>query len=387
MAESSGILRIGINALYLIPGGVGGTEIYLRHLLRGFSELERGHEYFVYINRETDADLIPPGSGFRCVPVPVSARVRPARILYEQTLLPRLLRRDKIDVLLNPGYTGPISFAKKSVTVFHDMQHKRHPEFFRWFDLPFWNLLLKAGTRSRSLIAVSAATAADLERYYPGSGRKTVVVRHGVDPEFFHIGEQRRLVTPEPFVLTVSTLHPHKNIARLLEAFCEFRRGAPEFRLVIAGMEGFAAEALKERRRELGLEDSVTFTGWIERDALYGLFRQACAYIAPSEFEGFGMPLTEALATGLPTACSSIPPFLEIAADAATLFSPHSTTEMAGAMKRITADAAFISQSKVNGPARARLFDWRSTARLTLEAIEGVERHAQGDKTEAVSSS
>jgi glycosyltransferase involved in cell wall biosynthesis len=304
----------------------------------------------------------------------VSARVRPARILYEQALLPRLLRRDKIDVLLNPGYTGPITFAKKSVTVFHDTQHKRHPEFFRWFDLPFWNLLLKAATRSRSLIAVSAATAADLERYYPGSGRKTVVVQHGVDPEFFRIGEQRQLLTPDPFVLTVSTLHPHKNIARLLEAFREFRRDAPEFRLVVAGMEGFVAQALKNLRRDLGLDDSVTFTGWIEREALYRLFRQASAYIAPSEFEGFGMPVTEALAAGLPTACSSIPPFLEIAGDAATLFSPDSTAEMARAMKRITSDAAFISQSKIEGPVRARLFDWRSTARLTLEAIEGVAR-------------
>ncbi len=374
MADHSGALRIGINALYLIPGGVGGTEIYLRHLLRGFSELRRGHEYFVYINRETEADLIPPGSAFHCIHAPVSARVRPARILYEQVLLPRLLRRDRIDVLLNPGYTGPVSFAKKSVTVFHDMQHKQHPEFFRWFDLPFWNLLLKGGTRSRSLIAVSAATAADLERYYPGSGRKTVVVQHGVDPEFFRIAGQRQSLTPEPFLLTVSTLHPHKNIARLLEAFREFRRDAPEFRLVVAGMEGFAAQALKDRRRDLGLEDSVTFTGWIERCALYDLFRRASAYIAPSEFEGFGMPVSEALAAGLPTACSSIPPFLEIAGDAATLFSPDSTAQMAAAMKRITSDAAFVAKSKVEGPARARLFDWSSTARLTLDAIEAVAR-------------
>jgi glycosyltransferase involved in cell wall biosynthesis len=376
LADNSGTLRIGINALYLIPGGVGGTEIYLRHLLRGFSELESGHEYFVYTNRETATDLIPPDPRFRCVPVPVNARVRPARILYEQALLPRLLRRDKIDVLLNPGYTGPVSFAKRSVTVFHDTQHKRHPEFFRWFDLPFWNLLLKAATRSQTLIAVSAATAADLEQYYPGSGRKTVVIQHGVDPQFFRIGEQRQLLTPEPFVLTVSTLHPHKNIPRLLEAFREFRRDAPQFRLVVAGMEGFATQALKDRRGELGLDNHVTFTGWIERDALYGLFRQASAYIAPSEFEGFGMPVSEALAAGLPTACSSIPPFLEIAGNAAALFSPDSTAQMAEAMKRITSDPAFISKSKVEGPARARLFDWRSTARLTLEAIEAVARRA-----------
>ncbi len=364
--------RIGINALYLIPGGVGGTEIYLRSLLAALAELDDRHEYFVYANAGTGADLVPSSPRFHLVPTGVNARFRPGRLCYEQIVLPRLLRRDAIDVLLNPGFTGPVSFADRSGTVFHDLQHKRHPEFFRWFDRPFWNLMLGASAaRSRVLIAVSHATAADLIRYYPASKDKIAIVAHGVDEEFFRIAQlaQRRAPTQEPYLLTVSTLHPHKNIDRLIEAFGEFRQSHPEFRLVIAGLEGFAARALAARRRELGLEDSVRFTGWIPRAELYGLFEHASAFIAPSRFEGFGLPLVEALAAGLPTACSAIEPFDEIAGDVAVRFAPDSVAQITDAMRKITSDTAFRAGARIAGPARARMFDWRRTARLTLDAI------------------
>ncbi len=372
---SAAPFRIGVNALYLIPGGVGGTEIYLRNLLSALADLDDPHEYFIYANAETGADLVPQSKRFHLVATGVKARFRPARLLFEQILLPRLLRRDRIGVVLNPGFTGPVSFADRSVTVFHDLQHKRHPEFFRWFDRPFWNLLLAvSAARSRALIAVSHATAADLIRYYPAAKDKIAVVPHGVEPEFFRIGERRAMrcgvETGDPFLLTVSTLHPHKNLERLLEAFAELRKSRPKLRFVIAGFEGFAARRLAAQRRNLGLEESVRFTGWIPRAELYRLFEQADAFIAPSRFEGFGLPLVEALASGLPTACSAIDPFAEIAGDAALRFAPDSVVEMAAAMRTVLSDAAFRACAAVAGPARARLFDWSRTARLTLDAIE-----------------
>src|ERR1700704_1069979 len=135
-------MRIGVNALYLIPGAVGGTEIYLRNLLRALAEIDSANEYFIFSNRETDEDLAPHQANFQFVQQPVRATIRPARILWEQTLLPLGVAARQVDVLLNPGFTAPIVCGCPQVTVFHDMQHKRHPEHFRWFDLPFWNFLL-----------------------------------------------------------------------------------------------------------------------------------------------------------------------------------------------------------------------------------------------------
>src|SRR5579862_7977524 len=100
--------RIGVNALYLIPGGVGGTEIYLRNLLRALAAVDARNEYVVFTNRETGSDLIPPQPNFTHAPQPIRASSRPARILWEQLALPWSVRRYRIDVLFNPGFTAPV---------------------------------------------------------------------------------------------------------------------------------------------------------------------------------------------------------------------------------------------------------------------------------------
>src|SRR5436305_449482 len=112
-------MRIGVNALYLIPGGVGGTETYLRALLAALAAIDCDNEYFVFTNRETGADLVPQQPNFTLVPQAVRATSRPARLLWEQTMLPRAVRRLRIDVLFNPGFTTPIVCSAPQVTVFH----------------------------------------------------------------------------------------------------------------------------------------------------------------------------------------------------------------------------------------------------------------------------
>ncbi len=186
--------RIGINALYLIPGGVGGTEIYLRRLLIALAAIDRENEYFVYTNRETDASLVPRQANFHWKPQAVRARFRPARITWEQTVLAFDAFRDRVDVLFNPGFTAPILAPCPLVTVFHDLQHYRHPEYFRWFDLPFWKLLLSASARrSRRVITVSEATRADVTSVYHLAQGPISVVHHGVDEEFDSRRQRRRL--------------------------------------------------------------------------------------------------------------------------------------------------------------------------------------------------
>src|ERR1700680_2556447 len=171
------IKRIGVNALYLIPGAVGGTEIYLRELLAALGRIDNANEYFIFTNLEPDADLVPRQPNFQWKPQALRARSRPVRILWEQTVLPLEASRYKIDVLFNPGFTAPVLCSCPCVTVFHDLQHKRHPEHFRWFDLPFWRLLLWASAhRSRRLIAVSEATRVDLLHFYRLKADRIVVI-------------------------------------------------------------------------------------------------------------------------------------------------------------------------------------------------------------------
>ncbi len=347
------MLRIGVNALYLIPGGVGGTEIYLRNLLAALAEIDRENQYVVFTNRETGRDLVPDQPNFLCAPQPVRAAIRPARILWEQTGLPLAVRKARLDVLFNPGFTCPVLCSCPNVTVFHDLQHKRHPGYFRWFDLPFWRLLLWASARvSRGLVSVSAATRDDLRHFY---GVESVVIHHGIEKEFFEIGRKRQ---PADFLLCVSTLHPHKNLERLIRAHTD---DLPQ--LVITGLRGFAAQRL-----EKSAGPRVRFTGWIPREQLYELFRTARGFIYPSTFEGFGMPVLEAMAAGVPVACSNIPPLREIAEGSAVFFDPLDEDEMRQAMLQL------LEPSKLTASAQARAseFTWEKTAHATLNYLQHV---------------
>ena len=360
-------LRIGINALYLIPGRVGGTEIYLRSLLAALAEIDPLHQYFVFTNRETGPDLTPQAANFRQVPQAVRAIRRPARLLWEQIVLPLQAARLKLDVLFNPGFTAPLLCACPQVTVFHDLQHKRHPEYFRWFDLPFWRFLLYWSAQvSRVVVADSPATANDLQHFYrlPESKIRTVLL--GVGTEFFELAKRRR---PERFLLAVSTLHPHKNLDGLLRAFAVFRQKHPDFRLVVCGMPGFFAGPLADLRQELNLGDAVEIPGWIPRDALFDLYARAWAFVYPTLFEGFGLPVLEALAAGVPSACSAIEPVAGIASDAAVLFNPHNVEAIAEALERVADDTELRARLERAGPRRAAGFSWTATARATREAL------------------
>jgi len=355
--------RIGINALYLIPGGVGGTEIYLRRLLAALASIDHSNEYLVFTNLETDADLVPSSPNFHWIRQAMHARFRPGRILWEQTVLPVAAARYKLDVLFNPGFTAPVLAPCACVTVFHDLQHKRHPEHFRWFDLPFWKLLLWASAhRARQLIAVSEATRDDLVSVYRIPPERISVVHHGVEPDFFTLDRTRT----EPFVLCVSTLHPHKNLDRLIRTYARSKR---DCRLTIVGMRGFFAQAIEALIAELGVKDSVQLTGWIPRDELLQLYASAHAFVYPSTFEGFGMPVLEAMAAGIPVACSDIPPLREVAGDAALYFDHLDEDAIAIALDRVVTDAPLRAQLAQAGPERAHQFSWERAARETLDAL------------------
>jgi glycosyltransferase involved in cell wall biosynthesis len=346
------MIRIGVNALYLLPGAVGGTEIYLRNLLGALADIDSENQYVVFTNRETGAELVPARPNFTHAPQPVRATFRPARILWEQFVLPFAAHKHRLNVLFNPGFTAPLLCGCPMVTVFHDLQHKRHPEYFRWFDLPFWDFFVWASARrSRGAIAVSQATADDLQRYY---GRSAQVIHHGVEREFLEIALRRH---PKNYLLCVSTTHPHKNLERLLRVHAQMKN-APK--LILTGVRGFAAQEIESLAGA-----SVQIAGWVPRSDLYGLYRAALGFIYPSTFEGFGMPVLEAMAAGVPVACSDIPPLREIARSTVHFFDPAIDREIRDAL-------LLLASGKISTEAaqrRAAQFTWEKTARATLDYL------------------
>ena len=348
------MMRIGVNALYLIPGGVGGTEIYLRNLLRALAEIDAVNQYVVFTNRETGADLVPDRPNFvhapQAVERPISAGAHSCGSSW--FCRSRFANIGWI-VLFNPGFTAPLLCGCPMVTVFHDLQHKRHPEYFRWFDLPFWNFFLWASARrSRGVIAVSQATRDDLQRYY-GTRCPSDPSRRGA-----RVLRDRADIANRKIICCAS---PPRIRTRTWSGCCACMRqtkNAPQ--LIVTGVRGFAAQEIE------GLAaSSVEFTGWIPREQLYELYRGALGFIYPSTFEGFGMPVLEAMAAGVPVACSDIPPLREIARSTVHFFDPASDREIRDALlllgvRKISTDAA---------QHRAAQFTWEKTARATLDYL------------------
>ena len=371
--------RIGVNALYLIPGGVGGTEIYLRNLLRAMAEIDSRNQYFVFVNRETDNDLCPVSPNFSLVRSAVPGWIRPARLLWEQTVLPMQTARFRLDVLLSPGFSSPLVCRGRKVTVIHDLQHKRQRQNFGFFERQAWNAMVWSSVRfSHALIAVSQTSRQDVIDVYKTHPARIHVVHHGVERLFFRIAEAaapdesllRQAGVPQcRYLLAVSTIHPHKNWLRMLDAYAMLVKEGRDEHLVVAGLAGKASRDVSSRLKDPLLASRVHLLGWQPRNVLVALFQSAEALVFPSTFEGFGMPVLEAFAAGLPVACSDIPPLEEVAGDAALRFDPHSPAEMADTIRRVLDDAELRAALVARGKIRAARATWHSAAERTLGVL------------------
>jgi glycosyltransferase involved in cell wall biosynthesis len=375
MARSSPI-RIGINLLFLIPGKVGGMEIYALNMLDALAMVDSTNEYYIFRNEETSPAVVPRQGNFIDCPLPVRATSKPVRIIYEQTAFLKHLARSRIDVLLNMSYTAPLLCGVPMMTIIYDLQYKAHPENYPPLDLLFWRLILPAvARRSKRIVAISRAAREQFDRYYPWCASKIDVIPHGIEDRFSEIAERRDGGhSGDPYILAVSTLGPHKNYEGLLRAYERYHRKHPDVRLIIVGIKGSNTEAIVSLRDELGLGGAVTFTGWIPRERLYELYQRASAFVYASKFEGLGIPVLEALAAGVPTACSAIPSLLEVAAGCARFFDPDDVDDIEAALIDVTTDENLRLQLVEDGRARSRSFAWEGGATLIRQALEGAAR-------------
>ena len=378
-------LRIGVNALYLIPGGVGGTEIYLRNLLGALAEIDRRNEYFVYLNREADVDLCPRQANFAPVDTGVKASFRPGRLIWEQLRLPSYTRTDKLDVLFSPGFTAPLTGSGRRVTVIHDLQHKRQPQNFGRFELLAWEWCVAQSVKTASMIiTVSESSKRDIIEFYGAPPQDVRVVSHGVERDFFGLKKNEsygpELLTeaglPDcPYLLAVSTVHPHKNWERLIAAYQAVAREEANLQLVITGLPGKSWDDVKKSIAGKGLGARVHLLGWQPRKTLIGLFKYAEALVFPSTFEGFGMPVLEALAAGVPVACSEIVPLRELADGCASFFDPYSSDDIAAAIRGLRQDEFQRMKFVTAGLERSKNSTWQRAAQQTLAIfLEAAQR-------------
>jgi glycosyltransferase involved in cell wall biosynthesis len=370
-------IHVGLNLIFLVPGETGGMEVYARELIPALiSAAPPGMRFTAFVNREAAAVDGPWGSLLPAVTVPVHARNRVQWVLGEQALLPTIEASAGVHVMHSLASTAPIWGCSRRVTTVHDLIYARFPEAHAGLrDKAMRVLVPAAARRSARLIADSQSTAADIVELLGLPAERIDVVplglgtvRHAApSPEEelrarFELGERAVL-------LSLSAKRPHKNLLALIAALA---RMAPEERPVLI-LPGYATphEAeLRARAQELGLDGDVRFPGWISAEDIEGLWAIAVAFVYPSLYEGFGLPVLEAMARGVPVACSNASSLPEVAGDAALLFDPRDEAAIARAIGRLLDDSELAGDLRDRGLRRARDFSWARTAALTLESYK-----------------
>jgi glycosyltransferase involved in cell wall biosynthesis len=370
-------MHVGLNLVYLVPGETGGMEVYARELVPELVAAAPQARFTAFVNREAAAaGGAPWGELIPAVIVPIRAGNRVEWVRGEQQLLPGLAARAGVDLLHSLASTAPGWGRFRRVVTIHDLIYRLQPQAHRAMrGLGMRVLVPMAARRSHRIIVDAQSTRTDLHRLLGVSPAKVDVVPLGVgmrrraeplpEPEL-----RARLATgARPIALSVSAKLRHKNLLRLIGALALIPAARRPL-LVLPGYPTPHEDELRRRAAELGLADDVRFRGWIDPSELEGLYAAAACFVFPSLHEGFGLPVLEAMARGVPVACSERGALAEVAGDAALRFDPESEPAIAAAVERLVFDVSEAERLRAAGRKRAAQFTWAATADGTLGSYE-----------------
>ncbi len=273
----------------------------------------------------------------------------------------------------------PLRSVRTVLTV-HDLIYRLFPQHHKRLNYWYLNLAMPLYVhRADHIITVSEATKRDLMRLYGTPEHKITVVYEAAAPCFAppppaRIAEtRRRYGLPDRYLLTVGTIEPRKNLARLVEALAALRRDDPALRLVVVGARGWLTGSFERAIEQFGQQEAVICLGYVPDDDLPALYAGATVSVLASLYEGFGLPVLEAMACGAPVACSATSSVGEVAGQAALTFDPEDGEAIVATLRRLLADADLREVLRQRGLARAAEFSWQRAARETWEVYERMQ--------------
>ena len=379
-------MRIGIDIRNIGKQRTGDEAVFF-NLVKNLAKIDDRNEYFLFtdiLDENVLAEIsqkfeISGNPNFKIIPLK-----SPNKFCWNLRTLPNYLKKNPVDVY-HTQYITPFFVSKniKIITHVHDVSFLAYPEFIKKSDLFFLKLLIpKSLKRADKVIAVSEFTKKEIIKYYGIDSEKIEVVYNAASEEFLqsdYSGEElfairRKYNLPEKYILYIGTMQPRKNIPMLIGAFAEIKKSIPEIRLVLAGninAHNFDGRIEKEIKR-LNLSNEVIFPGFVEEKDKSALFQLAEVFVFPSLYEGFGIPILEAMSMKLPVLSSNIPVHIEIAEEASLYFDPLRLDDFSEKLYNSLTDQNLREKSIYLGYQRAMLFSWEKSAEKVLNIYKSI---------------
>lgn len=359
-------MRVAIDA-HAIGQHLTGNEVYIRNLLRNLAGLDTTAELIAYLSVPSEEAGLPASLQTRSI-----ARNPFVRLGWQMTSRLRASRPDVVHV----QYTAPLLCPVPVVVSIHDVSFLDHPEFFsRMRALQLRQTVKRTVRRAAKILTPSEFSRREIERHYPEARGRTEVAYNAVSDAFRAVNPEHarqrirsRFQISAPFLLNVGDLQPRKNQLGLIRAFEALLREHPKLphQLVLVGQNKWAAPAVKRAAAASPAASRIHFTGYVSDADLRDFYNACEAFLFPSFYEGFGIPILEAMACGCAVACSKTSAMPEVADGASIFFDPLSTAEMTRAMRDLVCDKDLRTRLARRGPPRAAQFSWRRTAEKTL---------------------
>ena len=357
-----------------------GFGRYAQELIGALLAVDQNNQYVAFYNQPAEAQVDPPLDRIPHLTTNLSAKPwRMSALVAHVARIPQERLFPDVDIFHATDNVLPRFLRVRSVFALQDLTFRLYPDTHkplnRWYLAMMMPRFLEAAD---AVVAISECTKKDAVRLYGLDEARIRVIHAGVNPRFRTSLPEATTPTLQKyrlsggFILFVGTIEPRKNLTSLLEAYRALKNEGIGRKLVIAGRKGWSYQGFFRRLRELGLEGDVILPGFVPDEELPALYGAADLFVYPSLYEGFGLPLLEAMACGVPVIASNSSSLPEVAGEAALLVDPISVQALVGAMRRVLDDRGLREEMRERGLQRARRFTWEEAARRTVEVYEEV---------------
>jgi len=380
-----GALRIGINGRYL-QRRMSGIERYVVEIIEHLGAIDKRNLYSIFFNKDADVPKLDVGRNFDIEVSDFPTKQRTLRLFWEHVFLWYEIKKNNLDIFHGPAFFVPLFKPKgcKYITTVHDITFVKYPQAFTFGTILYYKLLFPRSLRLADVIITdSVSTKDDIIEKYKINCEKIKVVYLGISKNFLEKQKRekkeaikKKYALPDKYFLFTGVLSPRKNVEKLIDAFADLikEEGYRDYKLLIVGRKGWLYGAIFKKVEDLHIKDDVLFIEHIPEEELPVFYQLAQIYLFPSLYEGFGLPILEAMASGCPVITSNVSSMPEVAGDAAILINPLDKKELLAAIKQVMENKMLQKQMREKGHIQVQKFSWQKAAEETKAVYENLTK-------------